>query len=228
MHVSEALRAEQICCCCNRHPLTAQGDAARAGRAGARRIVLATPIAEASLTVAGVRAVVDAGLARRPEHDAGTGLSRLRTVRVSAAAADQRRGRAGAGRAAGQTRNTARLCMVVSASQSPAGPCCVSACSLVVSASPSPAAPCCVNTYRVEKKRLGRPAARRQGADAAAPQAGSGRACACGCGPSAPRCRPRRGRRSSTPTWRPWRWRWRSGRRARRRPGRCWARRLRA
>ena len=101
MHVSEALRAEQICCCCNRHPLTAQGDAARAGRAGARRIVLATPIAEASLTVAGVRAVVDAGLARRPQHDAGAGLSRLRTVRVSAAAADQRRGRAGAGRAAG-------------------------------------------------------------------------------------------------------------------------------
>ncbi|KAK9845867.1 hypothetical protein WJX81_004581 [Elliptochloris bilobata] len=62
---------------------------------GARRIVLATSIAEASLTVAGVRAVVDAGLARRLTHDFSTGLSRLMTVRASRSAVDQRQGRAG-------------------------------------------------------------------------------------------------------------------------------------
>ena len=57
--------------------------------------MLATDIAEASLTVAGVRAVVDAGLARRPTHDSATGLARLATARASRAAVDQRRGRAG-------------------------------------------------------------------------------------------------------------------------------------
>ena len=61
----------------------------------ARRVVLATSIAETSLTVPGVRVVVDAGLARRSRTDAGTGLSRLVTVPVSRAEAEQRRGRAG-------------------------------------------------------------------------------------------------------------------------------------
>jgi len=60
-----------------------------------RRVVLATPIAETSLTIEGVRVVVDSGLARRPRFDPATGLTRLETVRVSRASADQRAGRAG-------------------------------------------------------------------------------------------------------------------------------------
>ncbi len=63
--------------------------------AGARKVVLATSIAETSLTIEGVRVVVDAGLARVPRFDPASGLTRLATVRVSRAAADQRRGRAG-------------------------------------------------------------------------------------------------------------------------------------
>jgi ATP-dependent helicase HrpB len=60
-----------------------------------RRIVLATAVAESSLTVPGVRAVVDAGLARVPRTDHRRGLAGLVTVRVSAAVAAQRAGRAG-------------------------------------------------------------------------------------------------------------------------------------
>ncbi|WP_306358420.1 ATP-dependent RNA helicase [Nocardia sp. CC213A] len=60
-----------------------------------RRIVLSTAVAESSLTVPGVRAVVDSGLARVPRVDHRRGLSGLATVRVSAAVADQRAGRAG-------------------------------------------------------------------------------------------------------------------------------------
>ncbi|WP_338758337.1 ATP-dependent helicase HrpB [Nocardia vulneris] len=60
-----------------------------------RRVVLATAVAESSLTVPGVRAVVDSGLARVPRIDRGRGLSGLATVRVSAAVAEQRAGRAG-------------------------------------------------------------------------------------------------------------------------------------
>ncbi len=62
---------------------------------GRRKIVLATSIAETSLTIEGVEVVVDAGLQRRPRFDPSTGLSRLETSRVSRASADQRRGRAG-------------------------------------------------------------------------------------------------------------------------------------
>lgn len=60
-----------------------------------RRVVLATAVAESSLTVPGVRAVVDAGLARVPRTDHRRGLAGLATVRVSAAVAEQRAGRAG-------------------------------------------------------------------------------------------------------------------------------------
>ena len=60
-----------------------------------RRVVLATSIAETSLTVPGVRIVVDGGWRRAPRHDPATGLTRLATVRISRAAADQRAGRAG-------------------------------------------------------------------------------------------------------------------------------------
>lgn len=62
---------------------------------GTRKIVLATSIAETSLTIEGVRVVVDAGLKRRARFDPGSGMSRLVTDRVSRAAAEQRRGRAG-------------------------------------------------------------------------------------------------------------------------------------
>lgn len=63
--------------------------------AGRRKVVLATSIAETSLTIEGVRIVIDSGLARVPRFEPGVGLTRLETVRVSRAAADQRRGRAG-------------------------------------------------------------------------------------------------------------------------------------
>jgi ATP-dependent helicase HrpB len=63
--------------------------------AGRRKVVLATSIAETSLTIEGVRVVVDSGLARVPRYEPDVGLTRLETVRVSRAAADQRRGRAG-------------------------------------------------------------------------------------------------------------------------------------
>ncbi len=62
---------------------------------GRRKIVLATSIAETSLTIEGVRIVIDSGLSRVPRYEPGIGLTRLETVRVSRASADQRRGRAG-------------------------------------------------------------------------------------------------------------------------------------
>ncbi|HVS76647.1 MAG TPA: ATP-dependent helicase HrpB, partial [Steroidobacteraceae bacterium] len=65
------------------------------GRPGSRRVVLATNIAETSLTIPGVRVVVDAGLVRRLRFDAATGMSRLETERISRASAEQRQGRAG-------------------------------------------------------------------------------------------------------------------------------------
>ena len=60
-----------------------------------RRVVLATSIAETSLTIPGVRVVIDSGLSRRPRFSPRTGMARLETLRVSRATADQRRGRAG-------------------------------------------------------------------------------------------------------------------------------------
>jgi ATP-dependent helicase HrpB len=63
--------------------------------AGRRKIVLATSIAETSLTIEGVRVVIDSGLMRVPIYEPDVGLTRLETVRVSRANADQRRGRAG-------------------------------------------------------------------------------------------------------------------------------------
>ncbi len=62
---------------------------------GRRKVVLATSIAETSLTIEGVRVVIDSGLSRVPRYEPDVGLTRLETVRASRAAADQRRGRAG-------------------------------------------------------------------------------------------------------------------------------------
>ncbi len=76
-------------------PAAQQDDALRPAAAGQRKIVLATNIAETSLTIEGIRIVVDSGLERRARFHPGTGMSRLETVRISRSAADQRRGRAG-------------------------------------------------------------------------------------------------------------------------------------
>ena len=72
-----------------------QDQAIAAPPAGVRKVVLATDIAETSLTIDGIRVVVDAGLQRRPRFDANSGMSRLVTTSVSRASADQRKGRAG-------------------------------------------------------------------------------------------------------------------------------------
>ena len=76
-------------------PLDAQDRAIRPSAAGRRKVVLATSIAETSLTIEGVRVVIDSGLARVPRFDARSGMTQLVTTRVSRASADQRRGRAG-------------------------------------------------------------------------------------------------------------------------------------
>ena len=73
----------------------AQDQALQPAPAGTRKVVLATSIAETSITIEGVRVVVDCGLARVPRFEPNVGVTRLETVRVSRAAADQRRGRAG-------------------------------------------------------------------------------------------------------------------------------------
>jgi len=74
---------------------TAQDRAIEPPPLGKRKVVLATSIAETSLTIEGIRVVVDAGRMRVPRFDPVSGMSRLTTVRVSRASADQRRGRAG-------------------------------------------------------------------------------------------------------------------------------------
>jgi ATP-dependent helicase HrpB len=73
----------------------AQDLAVKPAAPGRRKVVLATSIAETSLTIEGVRVVVDSGLARVPRYEPAIGLTRLETVKVSRAGADQRRGRAG-------------------------------------------------------------------------------------------------------------------------------------
>lgn len=76
-------------------PLEAQDAALRPAPAGRRKVILATSIAETSLTIEGVRVVVDGGFARVPRFAPRTGFTSLETVPVARAAADQRRGRAG-------------------------------------------------------------------------------------------------------------------------------------
>ncbi|PQP02884.1 ATP-dependent helicase HrpB [Pseudomonas frederiksbergensis] len=75
--------------------LAAQRAAIDPAPAGKRKVVLATNIAETSLTINGVRVVIDAGLARVPRFDPGSGMTRLDTQRISKASATQRAGRAG-------------------------------------------------------------------------------------------------------------------------------------
>ncbi|PWK63703.1 ATP-dependent helicase HrpB [Aminobacter sp. AP02] len=73
----------------------AQDAAIKPAPAGRRKVVLATSIAETSITIDGVRVVIDSGLSRQPKYEPASGLTRLETVRASRAAADQRAGRAG-------------------------------------------------------------------------------------------------------------------------------------
>ncbi|WP_440118929.1 ATP-dependent helicase HrpB [Paenibacillus sp. QZ-Y1] len=76
-------------------PMKQQDEAVRPAEAGKRKVVLSTSIAESSLTLAGIKVVVDAGLSRASVFSPRTGMSRLVTLPVSKASADQRRGRAG-------------------------------------------------------------------------------------------------------------------------------------
>ena len=76
-------------------PPAEQDRAIRPSPAGRRKVVLATSIAETSLTIEGIRVVVDSGWARVPRYSPRTGMTSLATVRVSLGSADQRRGRAG-------------------------------------------------------------------------------------------------------------------------------------
>ncbi|MBZ9724275.1 ATP-dependent helicase HrpB [Mesorhizobium sp. ESP6-5] len=73
----------------------AQDAAIKPAPTGRRKVVLATSIAETSITIDGVRVVIDSGLSRLPRYEPASGLTRLETVRVSKASADQRAGRAG-------------------------------------------------------------------------------------------------------------------------------------
>ncbi|WP_447972049.1 ATP-dependent helicase HrpB [Nitrospira sp. Kam-Ns4a] len=76
-------------------PQEAQDQAIKPAPAGHRKVVLATSLAETSLTIEGVRLVIDSGLMRVPRFDPRSGLTKLATLRVSRDAAEQRRGRAG-------------------------------------------------------------------------------------------------------------------------------------
>ena len=75
--------------------LAEQHAALASADSGVRRVILATNVAESSITVPGVRVVIDAGLAREPRFDPNSGLTRLATVSTSQASANQRAGRAG-------------------------------------------------------------------------------------------------------------------------------------
>ncbi|TYC49213.1 ATP-dependent helicase HrpB [Rhodobacterales bacterium] len=98
---TESLLAGSLPAHCQLAPLyggldaRAQDAAIRPAAEGTRKIVLSSAIAQTSLTIEGVRVVIDSGLARVPRYEPQTGLTRLETVRVSRASADQRRGRAG-------------------------------------------------------------------------------------------------------------------------------------
>ena len=76
-------------------PPAAQDEAIAPAPAGQRKVVLATSIAETSLTIEGIRVVIDGGLMRAPRFDPASGMTRLTTLRVSRASAQQRSGRAG-------------------------------------------------------------------------------------------------------------------------------------
>jgi ATP-dependent helicase HrpB len=85
----------QLCALYGELDLAAQQQVLSPAATGRRKLILATNIAETSLTIEGVRVVIDLGLARRSMFDPGTGMQRLVTARISQASAAQRAGRAG-------------------------------------------------------------------------------------------------------------------------------------
>ena len=96
--LAQALESQSNILLCPLHgelELAAQRAAIEPAPSGLRKVVLATNIAETSLTIDGVRVVIDAGLARVPRFDPGSGMTRLDTQRISRASATQRAGRAG-------------------------------------------------------------------------------------------------------------------------------------
>jgi ATP-dependent helicase HrpB len=92
---SAALQGIDIIALYGDMPIEKQSAALAPAADGRRRIVLATNLAESSVTLPGVRVVIDSGLAREPRFDPNSGFSRLETVYISQASADQRCGRAG-------------------------------------------------------------------------------------------------------------------------------------
>src|SRR3546814_16167212 len=76
-------------------PVDQQAQVLQPDPRGRRRVVLATNVAESSVTLPGVRVVIDSGLAREPRFDPNSGFARLDVVNISQASADQRAGRAG-------------------------------------------------------------------------------------------------------------------------------------
>lgn len=93
--LGDALGATHICPLYGLLPPQEQRKAIAPSAPGCRKVVLATPVAETSLTIEGVRVVIDAGFCRTMVFDARTGLSRMETVRISMDMARQRSGRAG-------------------------------------------------------------------------------------------------------------------------------------
>ena len=88
-------RGTFVCTLSGAMPLLEQDRAIAPSASGERKVVLATAVAETSLTIDGVHVVIDSGLSRVPRFSPGSGMARLETVRVARDAADQRRGRAG-------------------------------------------------------------------------------------------------------------------------------------
>ena len=93
--LGDSLAPTRICPLYGNMTMERQAEAIAPSPAGSRKVVLATPVAETSLTIEGVRVVVDSGYCRRLVYDAATGLSHLATVRISHDMATQRAGRAG-------------------------------------------------------------------------------------------------------------------------------------
>ncbi len=93
--LGDALRDVDVLALHGELPVEQQSRLLQPGADGRRRVVLATNVAESSLTLPGVRVVIDSGLAREPRFDPNSGFSRLDTVAIAQSSADQRTGRAG-------------------------------------------------------------------------------------------------------------------------------------
>ncbi|MEG3792161.1 ATP-dependent helicase HrpB [Lysobacter sp. CCNWLW3] len=95
LQASEAVRGVDVLALHGELPVEQQSRVLQPDPNGRRRVVLATNVAESSVTLPGVRVVIDAGLAREPRYDPNSGFARLDVVSIAQASADQRAGRAG-------------------------------------------------------------------------------------------------------------------------------------